>query len=485
MHRAQAFSQIHDPDSVGAFTQAITTMRYEEAFVCQTALIRARHDAREHNAYVCSDVQLRDEYIDTLPFVLTKGQREVVDEISHDMCQDHPMQRLLQGEVGSGKTVVAAYAGWLAVREGGFQAAMMAPRKCWPNSTSAPCPALLSPAGVRVGLLTGAMTAAVHGLFLPGETVIVVNGGKFGERWSKIAAVRGLKVVEIDVAWGQAVTPAQVEQALREHPEAKGVFMQVCETSTAAQHPVEAIARLTRTREVLLVADGISAVGISPCPMDAWGIDCLLTGSQKGLMVPPGMALMALSARAWKRAESIPVSCFYFNLAGERDNLLKGQGLFTSPVNLIVGLHESLSMLFEEGGLDALYRKQWALTCMVRTGALALDLPLFAPTHYAWGVTSIMLPAGVDGDKLLKVAADECGIVFAGGQDHYKGRMVRFGHMGWVDWADALAGLHALAHGLRASGGFSASRDYLETALSAYHRALDVEPGRVIPDVRS
>ena len=134
----------------------------------------------------------------------------------------------------------------------------------------------------------------------------MVNGGKFGERWSKIAAVRGLKVVEIDVAWGQAVTPAQVEQALREHPEAKGVFMQVCETSTAAQHPVEAIARLTRTREVLLVADGISAVGISPCPMDAWGIDCLLTGSQKGLMVPPGMALMALSARAWKRAESIP-----------------------------------------------------------------------------------------------------------------------------------------------------------------------------------
>ena len=136
-------------------------------------------------------------------------------------------------------------------------------------------------------------------------------------------------------------------------------------------------------------------------------------------MVPPGMALMALSARAWKRAESIPVSCFYFNLAGELDNLLKGQGLFTSPVNLLVGLHESLSMLFEEGGLDALYRKQWALTCMVRTGALALDLPLFAPTHYAWGVTSIMLPAGVDGDKLLKVAADECGIVFAGGQDHY------------------------------------------------------------------
>ena len=308
----------------------------------------------------------------------------------------------------------------------------------------------------------------MHGLFLPGETVIVVNGGKFGERWSKIAAVRGLKVVEIDVAWGQAVTPAQVEQALREHPEAKGVFMQVCETSTAAQIGWPSPTYRTRGG---ICRDGISAVGISPCPMDAWSIDCLLTGSQKGLMVPPGMALMALSARAWKRAESIPVSCFYFNLAGERDNLLKGQGLFTSPVNLIVGLHESLSMLFEEGGLDALYRKQWALTCMVRTGALALDLPLFAPTHYAWGVTSIMLPAGVTATSSSRWRPTNVAS-YSRGDKIYKGRMVRFGHMGWVDWADALAGLHALAHGLRASGGFSASRDYLETALSAYRRAL-------------
>ena len=332
---------------------------------------------------------------------------------------------------------------------------------------------------------TGAMTAAVHGLFMPGEKIIVVNGGKFGERWGKIAAVRGLNIVTIDIPWGQAVTPVQVEEALRTHPDAKGVFMQVCETSTAVQHPVEAIARLTRTRDVLLVADGISAVGISPCPMDAWGIDCLLTGSQKGLMVPPGLALLALSARAWEKAESVAPSCFYFNLPGERDNIMKGQGLFTSPVNLLIGLHESLSMLFENGGLDALYRKQWALTMMVRTGVRAMQLELFAPTHFAWGVTSIALPGGVDGERLLKVAGDQCGVIFAGGQDAFKGRMVRFGHMGWVDWADVLAGLHALAYGLRAVGGFTASRDALETALSAYHRALDVEPGRFIPDVRS
>ncbi len=332
---------------------------------------------------------------------------------------------------------------------------------------------------------TGAMTAAVHSLFLPGEKVIVVNGGKFGERWTKIAEVHGLEVVEIRIPWGQTVSVAQLEETLRHNPDAKGVFVQLCETSTGAQHPVEALARLTRTRDVLLIADGISAVGISPCPMDTWGIDCLLTGSQKGLMVPPGLALIAFSERAWKKIRTVPASCFYFNMEGEEKNLLKGQGLFTSPVNLLLGLHESLTMIDENGGLEAIYRKQWALTCMVRTGVRALDLELFAPKHYAWGVTSILLPSGVDGKKLLSVAETEYGVIFAGGQDDYAGRMVRFGHMGWVDWADVTAGLHALYRSLKAAGGYVASRDYLEQALDAYHRALDVEPGRIIPEARS
>lgn len=332
---------------------------------------------------------------------------------------------------------------------------------------------------------TGAMTAAAHGLFVPGEKVVVVNGGKFGQRWEQIAEVRGLEVVRLPVEWGRAVMPGQVEEVLRQHPDARGLFVQLCETSTGVQHPVEHLGHLTKTRGMLLVVDGISAVGISPCPFDAWDIDCLLTGSQKGLMVPPGLALMALSARAWERAATVPLSCFYFNLPGERANLAQGQNLFTSPVNLIVGLHESLRMIFENGGLDALYRKQWALVSMARAGIQALNLPLFASEHYAWGVTSVLLPSGVDGNRLLRVAAEECGIVFAGGQDQYKGRMVRFGHMGWVDWGDVIAGLHALAYALRAVGGFTASRDYLETALAAYHQALDVEPGRVIGDVRS
>lgn len=340
---------------------------------------------------------------------------------------------------------------------------------------------------------TGAMTAAVHGLFSPGDKVIVVEAGKFGQRWSAIARTRGLVVETVEAPWGQAVDVSRVEERLNAHPDARGLLVQLSETSTGALHPVEALGRLMRGREALLVVDGISAVGISPCPMDAWGVDCLLTGSQKGLMLPPGLSLLALSGRAWERAEATAPSCFYFNLPAERNNLAKGQGLFTSPVNLIVGLRESLRLFFEdadgvmryEEGLRRIYRKQWALTCMTRAGVRALGLSLFAPADYAWGLTSILLPEGVDGKRLIKAASEDCGVVFAGGQDHLSGRLVRFAHMGWVDWGDVAAGLAALAHGLRAAGGYSASRDYMETAVAAYRQALDVDPGRVIPDVRS
>lgn len=323
---------------------------------------------------------------------------------------------------------------------------------------------------------TGAMTAAVHALFAPGEKVLAVNGGKFGERWGEIARTRGLECVTLDVPWGSAVDPAAVEQALAADPQIRGVLMQLSETSTGVLHPVREVAAITRARDVLLVADGISAVGLSPCPMDEWGIDCLLTGSQKGLMLPPGLALLALSARAWRKAEANPSGCFYFNLPKERDNVLKGQTLFTSPVNLIVGLDVSLDMLLKDG-LDALYRKQWALTMLTRTAVAVMGLEPFAPAHYAWGITSVRLPAGIDGVEVLRLAQEHYGIIMAGGQDQLKGRIVRIGHMGWVDWADVTAGLFALDRCLFAVGGYSGARDYLEQGLAAYEAALAVAPG--------
>lgn len=152
---------------------------------------------------------------------------------------------------------------------------------------------------------TGAMTAAVYGLFNPGEKVLVVEAGKFGQRWKAIAVSRGLEVVTLEVPWGRAVRPEQVEEALAADPAITGVLIQLSETSTGVLHPVREVARITRQRDVLLVVDGISAVGLSPCPLDEWGLDCLLTGSQKGLMLPPGLALLALSERAWEKAAGV------------------------------------------------------------------------------------------------------------------------------------------------------------------------------------
>lgn len=319
---------------------------------------------------------------------------------------------------------------------------------------------------------TGAMVAAVNNLFTPGEKVLVVEGGKFGERWTEIATARGLVPVILNVEWGSGADVSAVKAALDADADIRGVLVQHSETSTGAQHPIEQIAALTSNSPVLLVVDGISAVSITPCPMDEWGIDCLLTGSQKGLMLPPGLALIALSEKAWKKAEATPERGFYFNLLAERENNAKGQTNFTTPVSLVVGLAESLK-LFAEVGVDTIYRKQWALTMMVRKGVEALGLTLYAPKDFAWGLTSVLLPAGVDSSRLLAYAAQRYGVVMAAGQGHMKKRIVRIGHMGWVDYADLAAGIHALAGSFVACGGHLGCRNYLEQAMDAYWAAFD------------
>jgi aspartate aminotransferase-like enzyme len=315
------------------------------------------------------------------------------------------------------------------------------------------------------------MHAAVTNLFSPGEKVLVVEGGKFGERWREIAQSHGLGVVSLVQEAGHAVTAEEVRAALDADPDLRAVLVQASETSTGVLHPVHELGAATRDRDVLLVVDGISAVGISPCPMDAWGIDCLLTGSQKGLMLPPGLALLALSGRAWDKVRAVGPNNFYFNLLAERDKSLGHQTLFTSPVNLLQGLAVSLD-LFREATLEEVYRKQWALTAMARAGATSLGLELLAKTHFTWGLTSILMPAGVDSGQVLKVAAERCGVVMAGGQGELKKAVVRLGHMGHVDWSDVLAGLRALRVGLFAAGGYSAARTYLEDAVQAYEEAL-------------
>ncbi len=327
---------------------------------------------------------------------------------------------------------------------------------------------------------TGAMCASLHTCFAAGEKVIVVKGGKFGERWVDIAASQGLVPVVLEIPWGQAVIPQQVEEALDANPDAAGVLVQASETSTGVLHPIREIAALTSKRGILSVVDGISAVGISPCPMDAWEIDVLLTGSQKGLMLPPGLGFVCLSERAEKKALAKGPGNYYFNLTGEESKLQANQSLFTTSVSLVVGLQASLK-LFRELGLDALYAKQWALTMLARESVKAMGLPLLVKDHFTWGLTSVLMPEGVDGGAVLKVAAEQYGVIMAGGQDHLKNRIVRIGHMGHVDWADVAAGVYALAESFRTCGGYIGARDYLECGLAAYREAMDPSGRNSLP----
>ena len=318
---------------------------------------------------------------------------------------------------------------------------------------------------------TGAMVAAVTNLFAPGEEVIVLQAGKFAERWTKIAESRNLTVHAVSIPWGEAASPERLRAALAEHPGAKGVLVQLSETSTGVMHPIRELAEIVRNTDALMVVDGISGVLIAPCPMDEWGIDCLVTGSQKGVMLPPGLSFIALSERAWKKAETVTPGCFYFNLTKERAQQALGQTCFTPPVSLIVGLKESLDM-FWEFGLENVYRKQWALAAMARAGLSAMGLRLFARTHFAWGLTSALAPEGMDAGKIIGHAAKEYGVILAGGQDHMKGVMIRMAHMGWVDWADVMSGLVALSQAIVANGGVLADKHFMDPALRAYHDAL-------------
>ncbi len=317
---------------------------------------------------------------------------------------------------------------------------------------------------------TGVMTAAAFNLFHPGEKVLVATAGHFGNRWVDIVTMRGLEPVVLRKNAGESFDPEEIRAMLDADASIRGVFMQISETSTGVLHPVREVAAITRERDVILVADGISAVSISPVLMDEWGIDCLITGSQKGLMLPPGLGFIALSPRAWQRVESVAPQCYYFDLRAERTSCEKNQTHYTSPISLLVGLHEALTMLLETG-MDNIFKKQWALTQMARTGLAAMGMDLFVKEEgrYTWGLTSILMPENMPASPIVAKAYKECGVILTAGQGELKEKVIRLAHMGWVDWADLAAGLHALAWSLpeKPQGA------YLEAALEAYHKALE------------
>ena len=298
---------------------------------------------------------------------------------------------------------------------------------------------------------TGAMEGAVTNLLSPGDEVVVVNGGKFGERWTKICQAYGVRAHEIVVEWGRAVAPQMVQVALDEYPAARAVFVQASETSTCALHPVPAIADITRRRDALLIVDGITAVGVIDLPMDRLGIDVLITGSQKALMLPPGLAFVALSERAWAATERAKLARFYFDFRRERKGVAEKSTAWTPAISLIQGLRVALAMMRAEGWANV-HARHDRLARATRAAALALGLRLLAPESPSPAATAVMLPERVDGSALFRYLRDRMRVTFAGGQDRLKGKIIRLAHLGYVDAFDVVTGVAALELALHQFG---------------------------------
>ncbi len=297
---------------------------------------------------------------------------------------------------------------------------------------------------------TGAMEAAVVNTLARGDRALVIRGGKFGERWGEICAGHGVPFEPIDVEWGRAVDPGRVAEALRRHPEVRAVLATHSETSTGVLHDIQAIAEIVRPTPAVLVVDCVTSLGVTDVPTDAWGLDVVVAGSQKALMIPPGLAFCALSEKAWAAAARSDLPKYYFNLAAERKNLLKNQNAFTPAVSLVVALRETLARIRAEGLPNVIARHE-RLAAATRAGVQALGCELFAecPTPAATPATP---PTGIAASAIVKVLRTEHGITIAGGQDRLKGKIFRISHMGYVDATDVIAVLGALERTLAGLG---------------------------------
>lgn len=299
---------------------------------------------------------------------------------------------------------------------------------------------------------TGGMESCITNLFSPGDKVLVVNSGKFGERWGKISESYGLAPIWLNVEWGQAVDPAEVKAMLDKDRDIRAILVQASETSTTVSHPIEALSKLTRDRDdILLVVDGITGVGVFPLPMDEWGIDAMITGSQKALELPPGLALVALSEKAWKFADQSQCPHFYFDLKKERKNLGNQTTAYTPAVSLVIGLRAVLKSIKEEG-LENVHKRHNRLARATRAGAKALGLKMIAPDAPADSATGVFLPEGIDGGKIVKSLRDDFGVTLAGGQDQWKGKIIRIAHLGYVDTFDTIIAISAIEMALKKFG---------------------------------
>jgi aspartate aminotransferase-like enzyme len=295
---------------------------------------------------------------------------------------------------------------------------------------------------------TGAMEAAVSNLTSPGDKVLVVTAGKFGERWKSLAEAYGCKVEVASAPYGKTVELKDIKAKLT--ADVRVLYVQATESSTGVRHDVEAIAQLLKGSDTLLVVDAITGLGTTHFDVDGWGIDIIIGGSQKAVMIPPGLAYCAVSERAWKRMESTKNPRFYFDLRKERKNAAKGESSYTPAIALIAALASAFDFIRKMGNGDlaagrvALVNNAEMCAEMMREAAVALKLQLFAPDAPSAAVTSILPPDGVDSGAIVKGFRSEFGAVISNGQGEMKGQIFRMAHLGYFDYMDTIATIGAL-----------------------------------------
>jgi|CXWL01.1.fsa_nt_gi aspartate aminotransferase-like enzyme len=299
---------------------------------------------------------------------------------------------------------------------------------------------------------TGAMEAAVCNLLSPGDKAIAVEAGKFGERWTELCKVYKADARVVTIEWGKTVTAADIQKLLKAEADIKAVFITLCETSTGATPDVQAIAQVVKESNAVLVLDAISGLGVTDVQTDNWGVDVVVSGSQKGLMLPPGLAMISVSPKALALIEKSTNPRYYFDLREAKKAAEKVDTPFTPAIGIIIALNEAIRLIKKEG-LQNLFVRYALMAKATRAAAQALGLKVFTdPSCQSNVLTAISLPANIDGEKLMKVMRDEYGITVAGGQDKLKGKTIRIAHMGMIDEFDIVAGIACLEKVLKKMG---------------------------------
>ena len=298
---------------------------------------------------------------------------------------------------------------------------------------------------------TGAMESAISNLFSRGDKVIVCSAGKFGERWVDMAKAFGLEATVIKAEYGDTVKPEQVEAALAATPGVRGVFVQASETSTGAQHDIRAMGQAIAKTDAIFVVDAITGLGTMPIDIEGWGLDVLIGGSQKAFMIPPGLAFLSISAKAWAFAETATLPHYYFDLKKEKKNAALGESSFTPNTSLIIALNAALKYI-KSVGMDKLVENAQLLARATRAAAVELGMELFAPASPCSSVTAVKAPAGMDSSVIVKEFRNRFGAIIANGQGSMKGKIFRIAHLGYFDFADLFGVIAELEIILAANG---------------------------------